>query len=64
MIDRRDCIYPDCQIKTDFGDTVCEHSCPYEKHGPDRLLQQRFFQVRRVRSETAEFADSSSDINR
>ena len=25
----QDCIYPDCQIKTDYGH-ACEHSCPYE----------------------------------
>jgi hypothetical protein len=25
-----DCIYPDCQIKTEFG-KACEHSCEYEK---------------------------------
>ena len=25
-----DCIFPDCQIKTDYG-PACEHSCPHEK---------------------------------
>lgn len=25
----KDCIYPDCQIRTEFGD-ACEHSCEYE----------------------------------
>lgn len=29
-MEKEDCIYPDCLIKTAFG-YVCEHSCPYEK---------------------------------
>lgn len=37
-MDAHDCIYPDCQIKTEFGDK-CEHSCEWEKRmkrpGPD-----------------------------
>jgi hypothetical protein len=28
-MDKRDCIYPDCQQVTDFG-SACEHSCPFE----------------------------------
>lgn len=28
-MDRKDCIYPDCQQVTDFGN-ACQHSCPYE----------------------------------
>lgn len=29
-MDRRDCIFPDCQIQTDFG-KGCEHSCPFQE---------------------------------
>jgi hypothetical protein len=28
-MDRRDCLYPECLIATDFG-SACEHSCPFE----------------------------------
>jgi hypothetical protein len=31
MTDRRDCIYPDCQIKGEWLGTACEHSCEYER---------------------------------
>ena len=29
-VEKRDCIFPDCLIRTDFG-PACEHSCPWEK---------------------------------
>lgn len=29
-MDKRDCIFPDCLVPTDFGH-ACEHSCPWEK---------------------------------
>jgi hypothetical protein len=29
-MDKRDCIYPDCQIKGEWIVTACEHSCPFE----------------------------------
>jgi methionyl-tRNA synthetase len=29
-MDKRDCIYPDCLVVTDYG-SACEHSCPFER---------------------------------
>ncbi len=29
MADERDCMFPDCLVKTTFG-CACEHSCPFE----------------------------------
>ena len=34
-MDKRDCIYPDCLIVTDFG-SACEHSCPHEQKYKDK----------------------------
>ena len=34
-MDKRDCIYPDCLIVTDFG-SACEHSCPHEQEYKDK----------------------------
>ena len=37
-MDKRDCIYPDCQQVTDFG-SACEHSCPYESDMKEEARQ-------------------------
>lgn len=34
------CMYPDCQIKTDFGE-ACEHSCPHEYRQKDKYFRDR-----------------------
>jgi hypothetical protein len=42
-MDKRDCIYPDCLVVTDFG-SACEHSCPFErgyKSPPPVLLRRK-----------------------
>jgi predicted ArsR family transcriptional regulator len=28
-MDKRDCIYPDCRLKSKDGFVSCEHSCPF-----------------------------------
>jgi hypothetical protein len=30
-MDSRDCIFPDCQIRTELGGRACEHSCEWEQ---------------------------------
>jgi hypothetical protein len=40
-MNRQDCIYPDCLVKTDFG-PACEHSCPYYRSQSLSRNQRRY----------------------
>lgn len=37
-----DCMFPDCQIKTEFG-KACEHSCPYEEQRKKQRAQDALY---------------------
>ena len=43
LMDELDCMFPDCQIKTEFG-KACEHSCPYEEQRKQQRAQDALYE--------------------
>ena len=40
-MDKRDCIYPDCRLKSKDGFVSCEHSCPFWDTAKDKRYLDR-----------------------